>query len=201
MSAPVRDDDAIADAFARLRGAVFRFARARVRDDDTADDVVAETFARLLEKHATLDDPRRVAGFVFTTARHLIIDRQRRTRPTVDSDDALLVDDGPRADESDDRAIAREVAAWLPLFIEGLPETYRDAVRMSALEGKSMQEIADALGLSLSGAKSRVQRGRAQLKDALVACCAIDVDARGHVTGYERRDPGCACAVETNERP
>jgi RNA polymerase sigma-70 factor, ECF subfamily len=51
--------------------------------------------------------------------------------------------------------------------IRSLPEGYRGAVRLAEVEGLSQQEVADRLGLSLSGAKSRVQRGRVLLKGVL----------------------------------
>jgi RNA polymerase sigma-70 factor, ECF subfamily len=50
-------------------------------------------------------------------------------------------------------------------MIRSLPEGYRQAVQMAEIEEQSQQHVADRLGLSLSGAKSRIQRGRAMLKD------------------------------------
>src|SRR5262245_48301292 len=46
------------------------------------------------------------------------------------------------------------------------------------------------LGISLSGMKSRVQRGRAQLREAVDECCSIGLDARGHVVSCEARPEG-----------
>ena len=45
------------------------------------------------------------------------------------------------------------------------------------------------VGISVSGMKSRVQRGRAQLRELLEECCEIAVDARGKVTDVTRRRP------------
>ena len=44
------------------------------------------------------------------------------------------------------------------------------------------------LGLSLSGAKSRIERGRGMLKDALDRCCHFEFDSRGNMMDYERPD-------------
>ena len=77
-------------------------------------------------------------------------------------------------------------------MIESLPEPYGDAVRLYELDGLPQQAIADRLGLSLSGAKSRVQRGREKLKEQLFACCSFQRDRRGNVIGYTRNaDGGC----------
>ncbi|MBK8239755.1 MAG: TauD/TfdA family dioxygenase [Deltaproteobacteria bacterium] len=67
---------------------------------------------------------------------------------------------------------------------------YREALTLTELEGLTQREAAEMLGISLSGMKSRVQRGRAQLRRALEVCCDIDVDVRGRVIGYTPRPDG-----------
>jgi len=52
---------------------------------------------------------------------------------------------------------------------------------LTKFEGLTQQELADLAGISLSGAKSRVQRGREQLKAMLTECCAFEFDRRGRV--------------------
>jgi DNA-directed RNA polymerase specialized sigma24 family protein len=88
---------------------------------------------------------------------------------------------------------ARRPLAWVRDVIEALPGTYREAVRLSELDGLSGREVAERLGLSVSGAKSRVQRGRALVKQALDACCRFDFDRRGNLLGWERRAQAPPC--------
>lgn len=66
-------------------------------------------------------------------------------------------------------------------LIAQLPETYREAVRLAEIDGFTQQEVADRLGLSLSGAKSRIQRGRVMLSDVLEQCCRFEFDRRGNL--------------------
>jgi RNA polymerase sigma-70 factor (ECF subfamily) len=73
-------------------------------------------------------------------------------------------------------------------MIERLSLGYRQAVILIDLEGLTQQEAAAQLGLSLSGMKSRVQRGRRQLKGMLEACCAIELDQRRGVVDYGVRN-------------
>ena len=76
-------------------------------------------------------------------------------------------------------------------MIERLSEKYRQAVVLVDLEGLTQQEV------SLSGMKSRVQRGRRQLKGMLEACCTIELDRRRGVTDYDVRDETCnSCCNE-----
>src|SRR5690606_7389395 len=101
-----------------------------------------------------------------------------------------LPEDLPAA-EPDRPAEARvELAACLPRLLERLPERYREAVRLAELEGLPQQEVARRQGVSLSGAKSRVQRGRRRLRELVEACCAVECDHRGSVVDYEPRG-GC----------
>ena len=79
-------------------------------------------------------------------------------------------------------------------MVERLSRDYRDAINLVELEGLTQQDAAKRMGISLSGMKSRVQRGRKQLKQMLDDCCLVELDRRRAVIGYEVRDASCdAC--------
>ena len=88
----------------------------------------------------------------------------------------------------DSGQLRTELAGCLRPMIERLSREYRQAVILVDLEGLTQQEAAAHLGLSLSGMKSRVQRGRRQLKGMLEACCTIELDRRRGVADYDLRD-------------
>jgi RNA polymerase sigma-70 factor (ECF subfamily) len=71
------------------------------------------------------------------------------------------------------------LAACLRPMIEALPETYRQAVPWSEIDGLTQREVAERLGLSLSGAKSRAQRGREQLRAIPLGRCHVEADSGG----------------------
>jgi RNA polymerase sigma-70 factor (ECF subfamily) len=75
-------------------------------------------------------------------------------------------------------------------MLRQLPPSYREALTLADLEGMSQAEAARRAGVSISGMKSRVQRGRRQLKAVLEECCRIQLDQRGGIVGYDRRKPG-----------
>jgi len=90
------------------------------------------------------------------------------------------------------------VMSWLPGMISELTETYREAVDLYELHRVPQKQIADKLGISLSGAKSKVQRGREKLKAILFDCCSFENDRRGNVIGYRVNKPeeckdNCSC--------
>jgi RNA polymerase sigma-70 factor, ECF subfamily len=79
----------------------------------------------------------------------------------------------------DERAV--EMCDGFRRMIYSLPEPYREALVLTEFDGLSQQQLAERLGISLSGAKSRVQRGRQQLKEMLHECCTFEFDRRGKV--------------------
>ena len=87
-------------------------------------------------------------------------------------------------------------------MVRGLPDDYRRAIELTELEGMSQVAAAERLGLSVPGAKSRVQRGRARLRAMLLRCCEIETDRRGRVIGFETRDgEGCASYGDEQRGP
>jgi RNA polymerase sigma-70 factor, ECF subfamily len=74
-------------------------------------------------------------------------------------------------------------------MLRRLPPTRREAITLGDLEGVNQMEAAKRVGVSVSGMKSRVQRGRKQLRAVLEECCRIEFDRRGAIVAYDRRAP------------
>ena len=159
------------------------FLLKRVSDEQAAEDLLQETFVRIHSKLGEIDDAQRINAWVFQIARNLVIDHYRlKSRAALELASDLEAN-------NDEASLNELVAGWLPPMISQLPDKYGDAVELYELEGVSQQEIADKLGLSLSGAKSRVQRGREKLKEILLDCCTFEQDRRGNVIGFARNVP------------
>ena len=73
-----------------------------------------------------------------------------------------------------------------------VPQPYRQAIALTELGGLTQKEAAREAGLTLSGMKARVQRGRKKLKEVVLDCCEVELDRRGGLVGYRRRD-GSPC--------
>jgi RNA polymerase sigma-70 factor (ECF subfamily) len=100
-------------------------------------------------------------------------------------------------DEAESRA---ELTCCLRPMIERLPEDYRDAISLVEIDGLTQQAAAKQTGISLSGMKSRVQRGRKQLKAMLDDCCLIELDRRGGVVDYNTRGASCDCCADQKDQ-
>lgn len=182
-----RSIEAIWSAFADpLR----RFIRRRVADEADVDDLLQIVFAKIHSGIGALADGKRLPAWIFQIARRTVIDhfRRRGSMPELtDLPDEL-------ADDQEPPAALSELADCVRPMIDRLPEPYRQALTLTDLEGLTQRELADALKLSLSGAKSRVQRGREQLKSLLLACCHLEFDRRGGVADFEPRRGCSSCS-------
>jgi len=179
--------------WAKVHEALRLFIAKRVADQAEVDDILQDVFLRVHRSLDRVNDPDRVVSWLYQIARNAIVDYyrspdRRREFPAGlagDVDDRAPVS-LPSADESGQ--LRTELAGCLRPMIERLSEEYRQAVTLVDLEGLTQQEAAAKLGLSVSGMKSRVQRGRRQLRDMLEACCVIALDRRRGVADYDLRD-------------
>lgn len=174
------------------------FISGRVPEQD-ADDVLQDTLIRLHDAVDSLRDANRAEAWVFSIARRAIADyyRQEERRPVdgaVGAADEVKQDPSPTLDNlagyNGDHDVHEEVLSWLRPMAEQLSDMYSRPLIMADFEGHTQQEVADDLGLSLSGAKSRVQRARRKLRERLQQCCELEFGPEGRAVAFRRR-PAC----------
>ncbi len=187
----------IQDMWREVRGGLRAFVSKRVAGEADVEDILQEVFLRMHRRLDGLKDPRRLVPWVFRITRNAIVDHyrspaRRREAPaglSSDLDAGYPVPVLPATvDASDAGRLRAELAECLRPMIGRLPADSREAVTLVELEGLTQQAAARRLGLSVSGMKSRVQRGRRKLKDMLEACCEIQLDGRRAVADYRVRD-------------
>jgi RNA polymerase sigma-70 factor (ECF subfamily) len=178
------------DVASQLRG----YIRTRVRDHAAAEDILQDVFVKAQTRAAQLESADRISGWLFLIARNAVIDHFRtsgkKARLTEELPHDLEVQSEEEIPALENPEALREAFRRL---VFTLPEPYREALVLTEYEGLTQKQLADRLGISLSGAKSRVQRAREKLKDALLDCCALEFDRRGNVIGCEARNSDCNC--------
>lgn len=173
------------------------YLRRRVRDEAVAEDLLQDVFVRVHEHRQELRESDRLVPWVYRIARNAVTDhfRARPTTPLGDHEPGHGSEgtEGVPGADGEDTNPNRVLGAWLRLMIHTLPEPYREALELTELQGLSQKEAAQRLGLSHSGMKSRVQRGRVRLRTLLDRCCEVALDGRGRVIDYRCRntDPCC----------
>lgn len=180
----------------RLRAFVAR----RVPDPVAVDDLAQEIMLRLYTHMRRLREQERLDAWAYQIARNVIADywRERAARRELPLHQELSdrLASLPELEVDDDvEQLRGEIASCLAPMVERLADPYREAIRLTDLGDRTQAQAATELGLSIPGMKARVQRGRAQLRELLRACCHIELDRRGHVTELERNGSGpCGCA-------
>ena len=176
-----------------------RFIARRVRSQQDAEDILQEVMLRIHRHSGDLEHADRVASWVYRIAANSIADHYRRpARRELASGRAMDVAEpaGEAAAtawaEPDSAELRAELADCLAPLTARLPELYREALDVTEFQGMTQAEAAGRLGVSVSGMKARVQRGRKQLKDLLLDCCDVELDRRGGVTAYRSKRGSCA---------
>lgn len=148
---------------------LYRVAYSVTRNSAEAEDIVQETFLRVLKHQNKLYEIRDTRVWLVRIAWNLSLDRKRRgkTRPETE-DIADLVRTLPSSElRADEEVIAAQEHARVLALIDRLPVKERQALLLSALEELSTAEIADICSTTESSIRSRIFRARRELSDML----------------------------------
>ena len=162
-----------------------RFIASRVADPSTVDDLLQEVFVKIHQRIETLEDDARIQSWLYQITKNAVIDYFRGQKPMAE-----IPEEASILEKSENTALM-ELAGCIRPMVERLSRTHREAMALSELEGLTQKEVAERLGVSLSGAKSRIQRGRAKLKELMMDCCHIEFDHLGSVVGYDPKNKRC----------
>lgn len=165
-----------------------KFVAKRVHNEYDVEDILQITFCKIHDHITDLSDKTKFHAWMYRIARNTIIDYYRSQVVTIELTDLpeISVEDEFLSSET-----CREVAACLKNILQHLPDKYREAIILTEFEQLTQRELAARLGLSHSGAKSRVQRARAKFKDILLRCCYVEFDRLGNVIDYKRKRDSC----------
>ncbi len=161
------------------------FIRSKVAED-AVDDLLQEVFMKIHLRIDSLKDDTKLESWLYQITRNAITDYYRTKRMSEELPEWL---EQPKPEEEE--SIRKELSACLEPMVRELPDKYRTAIQLSEIENKTQKEVAEKEGISLSGAKSRVQRGRTILKTMLDDCCQFEVNQKNQVVSYEKKERDC----------
>jgi RNA polymerase sigma factor (sigma-70 family) len=157
--------------YAKWRPRVFRFLVRQLGDRATAEDLLQETFLRLVGHRARLRSDTDIGAWLFTVARHLAVSHGRWRRFTTKafgilvrtlSSDAATQERGPSDDVASNESIAEVERA-----LAALPADYREVVLLVAVEGLEPSQAAAVIGIRPEALRKRLSRARAMLSEVL----------------------------------
>jgi len=161
-----------------LRG----WARHRLASTADVEDLLQDLFLKALRQGERFCSVQNARAWLFEVARNTLADRLRVARTTVELPDDL-------ASPVEINEAVDGLTACLPRVLAELAPDDRDAITLCDLEGMAQADYAKARGLSLSAAKSRVQRARARMKAQMTTACQVRLDAAGQVQDFVPRSP------------
>ncbi len=165
-----------------------RFVSSRVSNNDDAQDILQDIFIKISKSIHQLSDEEKLKSWIFTIARNAITDyyRKNANKKEIPLDDHQSYDTA----EENDSDFTKGIDSCLSGFIQKLPHRYKEVIIDSEIKGISQKILAEKYDLAYPSLRSRIQRGRAKLKDMLVNCCSIELDRRGNIISASVKKPG-----------
>ncbi|MCB0726846.1 MAG: RNA polymerase sigma factor SigZ [Ignavibacteriae bacterium] len=170
---------------------LYNFILSKVKDRDTAKDILQETFIKIQKNIHTLKDDKSLKYWIYRITYNSIIDYFRVNNNLNEFDKNCENTPQPETEELNENNT--KLAECVIPFINKLPSIYKEALTLTEFENYTQLELADHLGISYSGAKSRVQRAKVKLKELFEDCCNISYDKYGNIIEYHSRNSGKNC--------
>jgi len=168
-----------------LRRPLFGYLCRMVGNSADADDLLQDTLIRIANGLPMLEKSIAVKSWAFRIATNIAIDHIRKNKR------ASLVElneDYDHDDKSEDRLVLDEMNSCIREVIDSLPPDDRAAIVLFNLEGKSISETAEILGISLGTTKVRIHRAKKRLKEAMDRECTYYTTLDG-IIHCDRKKP------------
>ena len=159
---------------------------ANIRDQEVRKDLLHDIFLKIHSGIDSLKLSEKLMPWVQQITRNAIADHYRSATKKV------YVPELPDVPSDEQSYLNDKIINCLMPMVDELDAKYKEAILLSELKGIKQKEIAAQLGISFSGVKSRVQRGRKKLKQLILQCCEIEADIYGNILDYSARKDCCS---------
>ena len=140
------DEQAFKSLFERYYAALCLFAKRYIEELTVREDIVQEVFFRLWEKRKQITVTSSAQNYLLTSVRNLCLNYLRRQETQQPFEESLF--DQPEDEEGDRLIQLRELEEQLAQALAQLPPEYRLAFELNRMEGKSLEEVAQRMGVS-----------------------------------------------------
>jgi RNA polymerase sigma-70 factor (ECF subfamily) len=153
------------------------FILQKVKDPNLADDILQETFIKIHLNIHKVRDPSKLTAWTYQITRNTITDYFRSKK------DFLQIENFELAAE--ENPSYQKLSNCINNKINQLSQKYKEVMILNTFKNLKQTEIADYLGMSYSGAKTRVQRAKIQLKNLVADCDNVETDSKGNIIGHD----------------
>lgn len=166
------------DVWNEFSGQIQNYLKKKVKLQDDADDLLQDIFIKIHGNINQLENQQKLAPWIYRIVHNSLTDYYRKNIIETSELDEESTASSDEAAEDD--VYSACVSGCLRVFIDRLPEKYREPLILSDFQGLKQKDIAKEMSLSYSGLKSRVQRGREMIKDMFVECTCYTIYSQGH---------------------
>lgn len=172
-----------------FKSQLLSYIQIKVSDRYAAEDILQEVFIKVYGNIDQLSKLANLKAWLYKIAYNTIVDYYRGKNGVI----IQLDDIEEQIIEQETLNMNEEISACLKVLLSGLPDQHREPLELYILHGIKHKAIAEKLGISVSGSKSRVQRARNKLQELLSACCELEFDRHGNIVEY-RKKQNCKCS-------
>lgn len=156
--------DAVEFIWQDLHLELSKFIENKIPDKESAQDILQDVFVKVHLNLGQLQDPSKLTSWIYQIARNCIADHFRSARTNNKLADFELPED------ENDEPLYASLSGCINSKINKLPDDERRAIVLTYFKNFSQKELAQMLGMSYSGVKSRIQRTRERLKKSILEC-------------------------------
>jgi len=164
------------------------FISRRIKNDQDVEDILQNVFFKIHNRIGDLRENDKIHAWVYRVTRNVITDFYRSQKH---EENICGLSEDIAIEIEDEASVNGEIAQCLKTMIKHLPEKYQQAIILTEFQNLTQKELGEKMGLTVSGAKSRVQRARLKLKEMLLGCCHLEFDRRGNVIDYTHNCTDC----------
>lgn len=162
-----------------LNQELYAFILNRVKNEEDTKDLLQEVFVRIQTKINTLENTSKLTSWIYQISRNIITDYFRKKKSSKEVD--LRIDLPENADEDQ---VYTKLSSCINNKITSLSKKYKEAILLTSFKNYTQLQLAECKNISYSGAKSRVQRAKEQLKNEILDCPNVINDPNGKIIDY-----------------
>lgn len=159
------------------------FINSKVKDPVIADDLLQESFIKVHTKLHMLKDDSKVKAWMYSIARHTIMDYFRNNNITNELTEVDIIFEEQQSEHTKEDCLHG--------IIKSLPKKYRDPLFLADIKGLKQAEISEQLHLPLPTVKSQIQRARKLIAQGFMDCCDFKMNDDGYLIGEVKDKNDC----------
>ncbi|MDH5415089.1 MAG: sigma-70 family RNA polymerase sigma factor [Flavobacteriaceae bacterium] len=149
----------------------------RIKNEDLANELSHEVLMKIYKSCCSGNEIKNIRSWVYQIAQNTVIDHLKK--------EDKFTDEVTEISEVDENNTYEDFEEFVEPLIKLLPEKYAAPLLLSDIEGINQKEVSKKMNLSLTATKSRIQRARILLKEKIIECSNLEINAQGNPISIE----------------